>query len=162
MVGTTAALLLAGGAFSATSSIMAGNAQASAAKSQANYNAQVYDQQAEMIKEQKKISDLQFIRNTATARGRVIAATAGKGLNLSGSPLAILIDNESNMQFDKAIEDYNNQIGQNYYTSAGVNTRQTGAAQARLAAYTGYTNAFSTILNTGSTMGMLNLKPGKL
>lgn len=157
-LGTTAALMLAGGAFSATSSVMAGQAQASATKKQANYNAEVYEQQAEMIKERQKISDLQFIRNSASARSKMVSATAGKGLMLSGSPLAIMIDNESQMQFDAAIDDYNTQINQNYLSSAAINTRQTGAAQARLSAFTGYSNAFSTILNTGATMGMLNMK----
>lgn len=160
-VGTTAALLMAGGAFSATTQVMAGQAQAKNIARQAEFNAQVYDQQGEMIKEQKKIQDVQYLRQSASARGKIVSQTAGKGLLLSGSPLAILVDTESQMQFDKAIADYNLDINRNYATSAGTYSRQSGAAGARLAAFSGYSNAFSTILNTGANIGMLNLKPGQ-
>lgn len=162
-IGMASALLLAGGAFSATSSIMGANQQSKAIKKQAEYNAQIYEQQGAMIQEKKKIADYQFNRNAARARGAIIARTAGKGLNLSGSPLAILIDNESQMQFDKAIEDYNLDIERNYAASGASYMRQTGAAQSRLARYGGYSTAFSTLLNTGTTLGMLNMqRVGKL
>ena len=166
MIGTASALLLAGGAFSATTSVMGGNAQAKSIQKQAEFNAQVYGQQAEMIKEQKKIQDYQFIRQSATARGSVIAKTAGKGLMLSGSPLAILADNESEMLFDKAIADYNLDIQSNYAKSGATYYRETGRSQARLAKYSGYTNAFSTLLSTGTAVGVREgwgmPKPGKL
>jgi len=162
-MGITSSLIIAGGgAMSATSSIMAGNAQAKGIKQQAEYNASIYDQQAEMIKESKKISDLQFIRNSATARGKSVASTASRGLLLSGSPLAMMIDNETNMQFDKAIQDYNTQVQVNYAKSGATNTRIQGRNQARLATYTGYSNAFSTVLNTATNVGILSMKPGKL
>lgn len=140
--------LLAAGAFTATTQIGAGETAAKSIKSQSQYNAAIYDQQAEVLKEQKKISDAQYIRQSARARGTIIARTAGKGLNIGGSPLAVLIDNESQMLFDKAIGDYNYQINQNYAKSSAENTRITGRNESRLASYTGYTNAFSTTLNT--------------
>lgn len=159
-IGTTA--LIAAGAFSAASSVMAGNANAKNIQKQAEYNAQIYDQQGQMILEKKKIQDYQFHRQAAQARGTIISRTAGKGLLLSGSPLAILADNESQMQFDKAIGDYNLDIEKNYAQSGASYMRETGYQQSRLARYTGYTNAFSTLLNTGANYGMLNLKAGKL
>ena len=160
-MGITSSLIIAGGgAMSATSSIMAGNAQAKGIKQQAEYNASIYDQQAEMIKESKKISDLQFIRNSATARGRSVASAASRGFRLSGSPLAMLIDNETNMQFDKAIEDYNTQVQYNYAKSGATNTRIQGRNQARLAKMNGYSNAFSTVLSTATNVGILSMKPG--
>ena len=163
-VGTTSALLIAGGAFSATTQVMGANSQAKGIQRQAEYNAQIYDQQGEMIKEKKKIQDYQFNRQAAQARGSIIAKTAGKGFNLGGSPLAILIDNETEMQFDKAIADYNLDIERNYAKSGAGYMRETGREQSRLARYSGYTNAFSTILNTGTNIGMLNMygKVGKL
>lgn len=160
-IGTTAALLMAGGAFSATSSVMGANSQAKNIQKQAAYNAEIYGQQAEMIKNKKKLQDYQFNREAARARGSIIASTAGKGLLLSGSPAAILADTESQMQFDKAIMDYNLDVEANYATSGASYMRATGKAQSRLARFSGYSNAFSTILNTGATMGMLSLKPGK-
>lgn len=165
-VGTTAAILgaavIGGGAFSSISSVNAGNTQAKSIQRQSEYNAQIYEQQAAMIQEKKKIQDYQFLRQAANARGTIISRTAGKGFNLGGSPLAILIDNETNMQFDKAIEDYNLDVERNYALSGATYQRETGAAQARLAKYTGRSNAFTTILNTGLSVGMMNMKRGKL
>jgi|GEM_PF-2387701 len=156
-IGTAGALLIAGGAFSATTQIMGANQQAKSIQKQAEYNAQVYEQQATMVMEKKKIQDYQFHRQAAAVRGSIIAKTAGKGLMLSGSPLAILIDNETQMQFDKAIGDYNLDIERNQAMSSATSIRETGATEARAAKAAGYSNAFSTILNTGSTMAMMNL-----
>ena len=161
-IGTTAALLMAGGAFAATTQVIGANTQAKAIKKQAESNAQMYDQQASMVQEKKKIQDYQFLRSAAFARGSIIAKTAGKGFNMGGSPLAILIDNETQMQFDKAIEDYNLDIEQNYALSAAANTRQQGIYSARATKAQGYSNAFSTILNTGTSIGMMNIKPRKI
>ena len=162
-VSTTAALLIGGGAFAASSSIMGANQQAKAMEQQANYNAEIYGQQAEMVKQKKKIADQQFLRNAANARSTIISRTAGKGLNLGGSPLAILIDNESQMQFDKAIQDYNFDVETNYAKSGQTNTIEQGRVNSRATRYAGYTNAFSTMLNTGAQIGMLNMyKPGKI
>ena len=154
-IGTASALMLAGGAFSATSSIIGAQQQAKAITKQAEYNAQVNEQQGAMIREKKKIQEYQFNRDAARMRGSIISRTAGKGLNLSGSPLAILVDNESQMQFDKAIADYNLDIEQNYATSGAGYMRATGSAQSRLARMSGYSNAFTTILNTGYMAGRL-------
>ena len=161
-IGTATALLVAGGAFTAATQIGAANSQAKAIQKQANYNAEVYGQQAEMIKNQKKLQEYQFNRDAARARGTIIARTAGKGFNMGGSPLAILIDNESQMQFDKAISDYNLDIEAQYAQTGAEFTRIQGASNSRVARYSGYTNAFSTLLNTGSTYAMRNLNYGKV
>lgn len=157
-VGTASALLIAGGAFAASSSVMAGNAQSKAIKNQSEFNAKVYEQQAEVIREQKKIQDYQFNRQAASARGTIVAKTAGKGFLLSGSPLAILADVESQLLFDKAIGDYNLKVNENAATSGALQTRLTGNADARLAKFSGYSNAFSQLLSTGSSVATLNMK----
>ena len=157
-MGLTSTLLLAGGAMSATSQVMGANQQAKSIERQANYNAEIYEQQAGMITEKKKIQDYQFLRDANRARGSIVAATAGKGLRMGGSPLAILIDNETQMQYDKAIADYNLDVERNYAKSGAINTRQQGAIDARNTRTAGYTNAFSTILNTGTNYAMLNMK----
>ena len=163
-IGTTATMLMVAGAgFSAASSIAGANQQAKAIQKQAEYNAQVYGQQAEMIKEKKKIQDTQFLRNAAQVRGTIISRTAGKGFLLSGSPAAVLADTETQMLFDKAIEDYNLDVERNFALSAATNTREQGRVNSRLARYSGYSTAFSTILNTGANIGMLNMpRAGKL
>lgn len=147
--GIPAALLIGGGIGSAASSVMAGNQQAKSIKAQGEYTAQVYEQQATMVKEQQKVANYQFNRNAARARGAIVAATGGKGFNLSGSPLAIMVDNETQMQFDNAIENYNFDIESGYARSAAGYSRQTAANQAAFARASGYSNAFSTLLNTG-------------
>lgn len=160
-LGTTSALLLAGGAISAGSQIAGAGMQAKSIQRQAEYNAQIYDQQASMIQEKKKIQDYQFNRQAAQARGAIVARTAGKGFQMGGSPLAILIDNETQMQYDKAIADYNLDIERNYALSGATNTREQGRINARLTRFQGYSNAFSTLLNTGTTYAMMNIKPAK-
>lgn len=163
-LGTTAGILLAGGTASAAMSIGAGNAQAKNIKKQAEYNAQIYDQQAEMIRQKKKLSEYQFNRQAAAMRGAVVARTAGKGLLMGGSPLAILIDNESQMQLDQAVSNYNMDVESAYANSAASYTRQTGVQQSRAARFSGYSNAFSTLLNTGTGIATMNMykKAGKL
>lgn len=155
-LGTAGALLLAGGAFSATTQIAGANQQAKAIQKQAIYNAEIYDQQAELIKEKKKIQEYQFNREAARVRGSIVARTAGKGFNLGGSPLAILIDNETQMQFDRSIEDYNLDIERNYALSGATNMREQGAINARAARFSGYSNAFTTLLTTGGNMALLS------
>lgn len=158
-VATSTAILATAAVASAGSSIMASRKQAKAITQQAEYNAQVYEQQAEMIQQKKKINDYQFARNAGRLQSSIISKTAGKGLMLSGSPLAVLVDNESQMLFDKAITDYNFDVEKNYSTSGASYYRATGAAESRLAKWQGYSNAFSTALNFGSTMA---LRAGKL
>ena len=157
-MGLATGAILAAGALSAGTSIIGGNKQASSLKRQGEFNAQVYEQQANMILEQKKVQDYQFNRQAARARGSIVSHTAGAGLDLSGSPLAILADSETQMQYDKAIADYNLDIQKNYALSGAVNSRQTASEQAKLAKFTGYSNAFSTLLSTGSSYGMMNMK----
>lgn len=160
-----AALVLAGGAYSAYSSIKSGNQQAKAYSQQAEYNAQIYDQQAEMIQQKKKIQDYQANRQIARMKSSIVSKTAGKGLMLSGSPLAVMADTESQMLFDKAIGDYNLDIERNFAMSSASQTRYAGANQAKLSKAQGYSNAFTTLLNTGTNFAIMRgfgMPSGKL
>ncbi len=162
------ALLIAGTAYSAYSSIKAGReqsaayqAQGVAAYQQSQYNAGIYEQQAEMVKAKKKIHDYQFNRQMGRADSAIIAQTAGKGLLFSGSPLAVLADNKSQMLFDKAIDDYNLDIekyyalsGAQYQRMAGTSALNQANEAARVSRSAGYTNAFSTILSAGSSYAL--------
>ena len=132
-------------------SVMGGNAQAKGIQKQAEYNAQIYEQQGQMILEKKKITDYQFNRQAAAMRGSIVAKTAGKGFDIGGSPLAILADNEYQMQYDKAINDYNLDIEAAYAKSGAVNTREQGRQLAKQATMTGYTNAFTSLMNMGTS-----------
>lgn len=150
-----AGLMAAGGAVSAVSSIVGARQQSKAISQQAEYNARIYDQQASMIQQKKKIQDDQYARQIARARSSNIAKTSGKGLMLSGSPLAVMADTESQMLFDQAVAGYNLDVERNFAQSAATNTRYAGANEAKLAKAQGYSNAFSTILNTGTNIGIM-------
>ena len=148
------ALMVGGSAFSAVSSFTGGKQQAKAITQQAEHNAQIYEQQASMIEQKKKIQDTQYARQIARTRSSMVSKTAGKGLLLSGSPLAVMADTESQMLFDQAIAGYNLDVEKNFATSAAASTRFTGANEARVAKAQGFSNAFSTILNTGTNLAI--------
>lgn len=152
-VGTAALItgaVVAGGIGTSLIQASAGRKEAKGIERQAAFNAQVYEQQASMIEEKKKIQDYQYLREATRRRGAISARTAGKGLLLSGSPLAVMIDSESQLLFDKAIEDYNLDVEKNFALSGATATRFSGQEQSRLAKTRGYSNAFSTVLNTGA------------
>ena len=136
------------GAVSAISSIAAGNAQAKDIKRQGEYNAQVLEQQSQMVAEQAKLKDAQDTRNMARVRSTEIARTGKNGLMLSGSPLAVMVDNETQMQLDKNVNQYNYTVQQNYLQSGANSYRYQAGQNAKLAKMQGYSNAFSTMLKT--------------
>lgn len=143
------------GAINAFSQAKAGQQQAKAIQQQADFNSQVYQQQGQMVLEQKKINEHQYLRQRKRAAGSIVAGASGKGFAFSGSPLAVLTDVETQMGFDKAIEDYNLDIERNRAISGASYYKETGRQQSALARATGYSNAFSTILNTGYMVGRL-------
>ena len=159
----TTGITAVGGLIQAVQSFRGGSAQAQAYQQQANYNAQVYEQQAAMIASQKALSQEQARRSIGRMRGTLVAKTAGKGLLLSGSPLAIMADTESQMLFDQAINEYNLDVQAAAARSAAAMTRYSGATQASYAKTVGRANAFSGLLSTASQIGRMYYGgPGKL
>lgn len=155
-----AAATLVMGALQANQQQKAGQLQAASLAKQGEYNAQVYEQQAGLILEKKKVEEYQYNRAGAKLRGAIASKTAGRGLMMGGSPLAIAIDSESQLQYDKAITDYNSTIERNFAVSGANYSRWNAREQGALATSTGNSNAFSTLLNTGSNYGMSRI--GKL
>lgn len=143
------------GALTAVNQAKAGKQQASAVQRQGEFNAQVYEQQAQMVLEKKKINEAQYLRNKKRASGSIVAGAAGKGFQFSGSPLAVLTDVETQLGFDRDIENYNLDVERNFALSGASFQRETGRQQAALSRATGYSNAFSTILNTAFMAGRL-------
>lgn len=160
MATAAVAATLGFGAMTAVTQIAAGRQESKAIKGAGEFNALVYEQQASMVQEQKKLEEYQYNRQISRMRGAVTARTAGAGLNLSGSPLAILIDNETQMKFDQAIGQYNLEVQRKFALSGAVYQRTTADEQARLARFKGYTNAFSTILGAGASA--YSFRAGKL
>ena len=147
----------AAGAYSAFNQFKGGQQQSSDLMRQGEYNAQIYEQQAGMILNQKKLANYQYNRNAARLRGAVISRTAGAGLAFTGSPVAIAIDNESQMLLDNAVNNYNLDMQRHQALSAASASREQAYQQAKLARAQGFSNAFSTILNTATTLGTMNL-----
>lgn len=151
------------GAATATSQALAGREQSKGLKQAGEFNALVYEQQASMVENQKKLEEMQYNRAASKIRGAVTARTAGAGFELSGSPLAILVDNETQLELDKSVGQYNLEVQKRFALSGAQYSRQSSADQARLAKFQGYTNAFSTLLGTAGTAAILKApKVGKL
>ena len=155
------AAVLGLGAMAAYSQIQQGKASAASAKRQGEYNAQVYEQQAEMIAQKQKLEAHQWNRKISQIHAATTARTAQKGFGMSGSPLAVMVDNETQLQLDKSIGNYNLEIQRRYALSEAANQRYMGGEQARLAKMTGYSNAFSTMLGTASSMSKMSASQGR-
>lgn len=148
-------------ALTAYSQYQAGKQQAKAVSAQADYNAKIYERQASMIQNQKKLEEYQYNRQAARLRGQNVASAGGRGLLLTGSPLAVMTENETQIQLDKAIGQYNYDIQTNYYNSQAAMTRWGGNQQANLLRAQGRSNAFQTILGGIGTMASMN-SPSKV
>lgn len=140
------------GAISAISSIQQGKAEAKSLKRQGDLNAQVYEQQAEMISQQAKLQEYQDNRQAAKIRGATVARTGKNGFEMGGSPLAIMVDNEVQMQLDKEIGQYNYGVQRSFALTQASYTRYEYNQQARLAKAKGYSNAFKTLMGTAASM----------
>ena len=156
-LGNAAATIISG-AVSAYSSVSAGNAQGRSIQSQADYEARSSEQQAELVGRQKSVVDRRYDRLAGRTRGAGVAATAGKGFMLSGSPLAIMADIESQIEFDRAGDQYNLDLEKSGYLAQAERTRYEGGRDARSARTAGYTNAFSSALSTYDSYRSLNTK----
>jgi hypothetical protein len=144
------------GAMAAYGQVQSGKAESKYLKQQGEYNAQVYEQQAEMIQHQKKLEEYRYNRQAARIRGANVARAGGAGILLSGSPAAIMVDNETQIELDKMTGQYGLEVDRRRVQSGAEWSRWSGGVQARQAKNTGYMNAFSTLLQTGmsaATMG---------
>lgn len=138
--------VVASSTVSAISSYKSGKAGAASARRVGEFNARIYEQQASVIQKKKVIEANQYNRKAAQLRGQGVAHAASSGFQLSGSPLAMLIDNETNIQYDKAIGQYNLDVERNFLRSQAFNARFSGAEQAKLSMATGKANMYSSIM----------------
>ena len=145
------------GAMTALTQAQAGRQQAKAITQQGDYNAQVYEQQAAAISAKQKIQNYQMNRQRARTMSTYVAKTAGKGLTMSGSPLAVMADAESQMLFDQAINNYNLNMEKHFAMTSAAATRQQGAFDASATRTQGNMGAFSTLLNGVSQIGLMRM-----
>lgn len=129
---------------------------ARAIQAEADYNAGVFKEQAKMIEHAKNLKTAQDNRMIRFAAGKHIAMTAGKGLEMSGSPIAVLEDTMTQMEMDKAIMQYNYDMQKYGVESQAEATRARGytlASQYRsrgdTAMFAGLIGGMTTIAKTG-------------
>lgn len=160
-MGLATSAIVALGVTQAGMQIASGISKSKEIERQAEYNARVYEQQAGMIESQKGLEAYQYNRAIARARGTGIARTAKSGLLFSGSPLAVMVDTETQMQLDKSIGQYNLEVQKRYALSGAAEYRRQGKIGAKTALWAGYTNAFTTLLQTGAFASMSMSAPAQ-
>jgi len=151
----------------AVTSIISGNAQ----NTEAKLNARIYEQQAGFTDILSKLegerSDIardielsQMRREKSKMVSTLASRTAGSGLDMSGSPMTVMLDNITQAGIDEAITKYNyatekaaNQYGREQekvsYLSRASQLRYKG----KIAKMTGYSNAFTTLMKGGYDYG---------
>jgi hypothetical protein len=170
-MGAMTAIMLGLGAASAIQQFSAGSQQKTEAEynatqvtKEAQYNAGVYRQQAGMIEDQKNLQAMQDDRAIRFAAGKHVAITAAKGIELSGSAMAVLADTMTQMEMDKAIGQYNFEMQKYTALSQAESITRKGdtvAGQYRRSGATAYTagvtGGLTTLFNTAAYVGMSNV-----
>ena len=147
-----AALAPAAPFISAATSVMAAQ-QASAIGSynQAiqNRNAQIAEQEAERIEQQKEFDLARFDQQFAQLQGKTKTAVLTSGVQLSGSGLRILRYNAEQAEIEKDILDYNSKVAESKKLEEANFARMSGdlaRQQARAAQFGYYAQAGTSLL----------------
>lgn len=100
------------------------------AVAESSYNASALYQQAGMIDDQKKLQAYQDSRLIRFTMGKTVSSAAGRGIELSGSPMAIMIDTRTQLEMDKAIGQYNLSVQKYSVLSEAESVKRGGAITA--------------------------------
>ena len=112
-----------------------------AAQKAANYNAALLDRDAK-IKEQEakagyavytKFDVPRFNDNADKLRGQINTTYATSGVELSGTPLEVLFENELNLEIDRDMMQYNAEVARDQKYNDAINLR----AEANIERYRG-------------------------
>jgi len=125
-------------------------AQSRAVKSEANYNASLYDNQAKLIDQQKSIEYGQYQRFKGDTMSKQTAKIAGMGIGLGGSAMAVMLDAQTQINIDQAIGQFNLEQEKQYAKNTAGAYRRAG----KRAVSDGYTNAFSSLLTGASNYAL--------
>ena len=135
---TTAAPFITAG----TSVLAAAQAGAVGKYNQAiqNRNAQIAEQEAERIEQQKEFDLARFDQQFAQLQGKTKTAVLTSGVQLSGSGLRILRYNAEQAEIEKDILDYNSKVAESKKLEEANFARMSGdlARQQAIAAQFGY------------------------
>lgn len=134
-----AGVMLAMSAVQGISQIGQGYAQ----KAENNLNATLLEGKANLIDVQKGIESGQYERLKGQTQATSMNRLAGSGLMPSGSPMAVMIDTQTQIGIDQAIGQFNLE-NEKRYTKAEADAQRRAGKRAVSA---GYTNAFSSMLS---------------
>jgi hypothetical protein len=166
-MGAMTALTIGMGAISAGTKIITGHREKKEAErnaqmvyNQSVYNAGIFRQQASMVEDQKNLKAQQDARKIRFMAGKHVAMTAAKGLEYSGSPIAVLVDTLTQLEMDKAINTYNYEVEQYGLESKARETELRGYTLAesyreggKTALLKGYMGGLSTMAATAVYAG---------
>ncbi len=141
--------LFALAAVQAVSQIQQGYAQ----KEESKYNATVKEGQANMIDLQGQIQQGQYDREKAQFLSKSTAQIGAAGIAPQGSAAAVMLNAQTQIGIDQAIAKFNNNQAKNYTLQEAGAFRRQGKA----AVYSGYSNAFSTMMQAGSSFAMSSI-----
>lgn len=136
---------IAASAVSAISSIQQGQA----ANSEAKINAALTEGKAGLIDVQKGIQYAQDTRGMGQAMGQTTANIAASGVQMKGSPMAVLLDQQTQMGIDRAIGQFNLEQQKRFTLAEADSIKRQG----KQAVKTSYSNAFSSLLQGASKYG---------
>jgi hypothetical protein len=134
------ALQLVGGITSSMQSVQQGKE----AKKEANYNADLIEQKAGLIDVQAGLENSQYERLKRRYSGQSISQTAKSGLEFSGSPMAVWIDTQTQIEMDRMIGQFNFAQEKRFTLEEAAATRRMGKYKQN--EYN--SQAFSTLLNS--------------
>jgi hypothetical protein len=147
-MGFATAALVGLGALQVGTSIASGYAQ----NKEAKYNASLAEQQAANVENEKGLTAYQYNRQIGQVAGTTTARIAKSGLTMSGSPMAVMLDTYTQMEMDKRIQ-INNLETQKQQS---LSQAQAYKRQGKTALFGGYTNAFTSALQTGVQYGTMS------
>lgn len=139
-------VMLAMSAVQAVSQIGQGYAQ----QAENKLNATLLEGKANLIDVQKGIEYRQYERLKAQTQATSMNRLAGSGLMPSGSPMAVMLDTQTQIGIDQAIGQFNLENEKRYTKAEADAQRRAGKRAVR----EGYTNAFSTMLQGVSNYAM--------
>lgn len=151
-MGFLGALTVGAGALTAYGQVKQGQQAAQAEQ----YNAAVYNQQSDLIKQAAASNKEADLRAKASAVSTMRANYAFRGVKLSGSPLLVLADTAANLEKDVQNREYEMLVGA---TRAQSQARMSEMA-ARNYKMAGYIGAGGTVLSTA--IAARNFMPAKL
>jgi len=138
--------MLALSAVKAISSVSQGYAE----KDEANYNASLLGEKADMIEAKKSISYAQHQRLKAKTWGTSMANIGAMGIRPTGSAMAVMMSAQKNIMTDQVIEQFNLEASKKFTLAEAEGQKRAGKRAVRA----GYGNGLTSILSGVSDYAM--------